>query len=262
MPNKPAPHPSLAISTLLLGAVGLMSPHREIVVVFCSALIFFALWLLLYKYELNWSKRWIRHSLCVLAFLSCGMLAAYEWPRSEKPEIVLRVEDIMLPTYRTTETIYAISIYGRFPSNVHMSYGAADTRSEYWPPKEEVPHPSSAFRYTLINRGSSALYNLKLPIEVVHQEAIATDNGFRSGDVVYRFNSTVQVPELIPYGLSDREENFVFYIRNLGEDFLLVTPSNQITLDDGKKVKMRTVGIVYSLAPPKVLKDKDEKKGL
>ena len=148
---------------------------------------------------------------------------------------------------------------GHFASYVGKGSGPADKRSDYWPSKDMV-YPSSALRYTLINRGKSSLYNLKLDLEITYDEAVVNQSGFNQGNAVYHFLSAVSVDELIPSGLTSREGNFVFYVQNLSEDFVYVVPSEFVTIGGNQKVKIRQLGQILPLEPPKVWRHQDEKK--
>ncbi len=253
---------SLAIAGLFLGVITLMSPHREITVVLCSLLIFFSLCWLIYQYKWDaiLTNRKTKFVGCCLALAFSIFLAVTSWPRREVPDIVLKIEPVSLPVKWESDFIYSMEIRGRFPSYVGMGYGPANKRDDYWLSKD-TEYPSSALRYTLINRGKFSLYNLKLDLEIIHDEVVAIPNGFSVGKSVYRFASAVNVEELLPYGLtSKKEENFVFYVRNLSEDSVSVVPSEFVTIGSNQKVKIRTFGNIFPLEPPKVWRHSDEKK--
>jgi len=255
-----SPSDSLALAGLLLGAITLMSPHREITVILCSLLIFLSLCWLIYQYKWDaiLTSRKTKAVGCSLALAFSAFLAIGSWPRQEVPDIIVKIEPVSLPIKREGDFIHSMEIMGRFASYVGTGYGPADKVSEYWPNKD-MPHPSPALRYTLINRGKSVLYSVKLGLEITHDEAVETQNGFSQGNAVYHFPSAVSVDELIPYGLTSREGNFVFYVRNLSEDFVYVVPADHI-ITGNQKIKIRRLGPILPLEPPKVWSHSNEKK--
>ena len=166
-------------------------------------------------------------------------------------EIVLKIEPVALPIEQGNDFLYSMEVRGRFPSHIGKSYGPADKRSRFWP-SENMPHPSPAIRYTLINRSQSILYNVKLALEITHDEAVAIQHGFSHGNSVYRFSSGVTVDELLP----SPEGKFVFYLRNLSEDFVYVIPADYVTTGSGQKMRIKTLGPLLPLEHPRVYEKK------
>ncbi len=240
---------------LLVGAATLMK-HHIFSVILGSILVLLSLCLLIFKCELNWVKRrkWIKTLGYFLSVIIAGSLA-FDALRPDRPDIVLKIDPISYPIKREGDYLYSMNIMGRLPSYVSKGYSSASVNTEQW----SSPMPDSrfeTFRYTLINRGKTVLYNLKLDFDIYHYESKKSGTEVGQGHDVYHFLSGVRVDELVPTPTG----NFVFYASNLSDDFVSVEPAKFLTNEHDEKINIRLLGQAFPMAPKFLLGDKDEKK--
>lgn len=242
-----------AIFSLILGAVTLVRPNPQVSVAIGSLLILFSMWWLIYKCELKWirTRWWVKIIGFCLSFIAVGFLTFSSWPRKVH-EIVLKIDPVRLPVAWGQGSIRSIDVMGRFPSYLGEGFRSADKLPGFWPEKD-MEHSPEAQRYTISNYGNSMIYNLRLDFKIVHQETVQTGSSFASGKEVYESASPIVIRELIPYGLTPKDKDFVFYVRNLSEDFIGIEVPEVATLDGKRKIKIRKLGTSLPLTPPTIM---------